>query len=96
MEPKYKPLPIDTSGIEIEDQISILAEVLAEHAHDIWAAQRFQDGWTFGSNRCDERKHHPCLVPYSALPESEKQYDRNAAIGTIKAIVALGYKIEKV
>ena len=29
------------------------------------------------------------------LPESEKQYDRNSAMETLKAIVSLGYRIEK-
>jgi len=29
------------------------------------------------------------------LPESEKVYDRNAAMETIKAILAQGYRIEK-
>jgi hypothetical protein len=29
-------------------------------------------------------------VPYADLPESEKQYGRNTAVETIKAIVAMG------
>jgi hypothetical protein len=29
------------------------------------------------------------------LPESEKRYDRNAALETIKAIMALGYRFVK-
>jgi len=29
------------------------------------------------------------------LPESEKEYDRNAAMETLKAIVALGYRLER-
>ncbi len=44
---------------------------------------------------CDFLKEHPCLVPYEELPESEKEYDRNAALQTLKAIVALGYGIKK-
>jgi hypothetical protein len=34
-------------------------------------------------------------VPYAQLPDSEKQLDRNTAIETLKAIVALGYRSEK-
>ena len=34
-------------------------------------------------------------MPYEELPESEKVYDRNTAMLTLKAIVALGYRIEK-
>ena len=35
----------------------------------------------------------PCS--YGELPESEKQYDRNTALETLKLIVKLGYRIEK-
>ena len=42
-----------------------------------------------------ELKHHPCLVEYDALPESEKDYDRNTSIATLKAILKLGWTIEK-
>ena len=38
---------------------------------------------------------HPCLVPYEELPEIEKDYDRNTAIGTLKLIQALGFDIVK-
>ncbi len=69
-------------------------ERLAEHNHDVWARQRLSDGWTLGPKRDDSKKEHPCLVPYAELSEGEKQYDRNAAIETLKAIVVLGYRIE--
>ena len=35
------------------------------------------------------------LVAESDLPETEKKYDRDTAIGALKLIIALGYKIEK-
>jgi hypothetical protein len=34
-------------------------------------------------------------VPYEALPGSKKTYDRNAAMQTLKALIALGYRIER-
>jgi len=69
--------------------------MLARNAHDIWARQRLADGWRFGPRRDDAKKEHPCLVPYEDLPESEKVYDRSAAMETLKAILALGYRIMK-
>jgi ryanodine receptor 2 len=69
--------------------------LLAKNAHDVWAQQRLSDGWIWGSERNDASKKHPNLVPYDQLPESEKNYDRNIALHTIKAIIALGYSIEK-
>lgn len=90
----YKPAPIDTTHVTLSPEVLELTEKLAEHAHDIWAQQRLSEGWTYGEKRDDEKKHHPCLVPYADLPDSEKQYDRNAALDTLKAIVALGNEIE--
>jgi hypothetical protein len=92
---KYEPRPIDTSKIKLPDEIHDLTERLAENAHDNWARQRIQDGWRYGPRRDDTKKEHPSLVPYKALPESEKEYDRHAAMETLKAIIFLGYHITK-
>ena len=89
----YKPEPIDTSGVTLSEDLRRLTELLAKNAHDNWAKQRLADGWTFGPQRDDARKLHPCLVPYDQLPESEKEYDRKTAMETLKAIIAAGYRI---
>jgi ryanodine receptor 2 len=73
-----------------------LLEQLARNVHDRWALQRLDEGWRLGEQRDDLRKLHPCLVAYEKLPESEKDYDRSTAVETIKAIIALGYQINKV
>ena len=90
----YRPEPIDTTGVKLSDDIVELTELLAKNAHDIWARQRMAEGWRYGPERNDARKEHPSLLPYEELTESEKEYDRNAAIQTLKAIIALGYRIE--
>lgn len=89
----YQPRPIDTSAVSLSPELLSLTESLAKNAHDLWAAQRLADGWTLGPERVDAAKKHPCLVPYADLPESEKEYDRQAALGTLKAISALGYRV---
>jgi len=91
----YQPQPIESSQVVLSEDILALTERLAENAHDLWAEQRIKDGWSYGVTRDDSRKQHPCLVPYADLPESEKQYDRNAAMETLKAIIAMGYSIIK-
>ncbi len=91
----YVPRPIPTEDITLPDDLLRLTEKLAENAHDHWALQRLGDGWTHGAERNDPQKKHPCLIPYDQLPNSEKEYDRNAAMETLKAIIALGYRIEK-
>ncbi len=92
----YQPRPIDTSAVSLPTELLALTERLAENAHDIWAQQRLAQGWTYGPQRDDATKQHPCLVPYADLPESEKEYDRRTAMETLKAIVALGYGIDRV
>ena len=91
----YTPNPLDTSAVVLPEALLGLLERLAENTHDVWAAQRMNDGWTYGPKRDDSNKHHPCLVPYSDLPESEKEYDRKTAGETLKAVMALGYSIDK-
>ena len=91
----YKPNPIDTREIVLSDDLLELREKIAENVHEVWAESRVVEGWTYGSERNDAAKTTPCLVPYSDLPESEKEYDRNTAFQTLKLIIALGYKIEK-
>lgn len=90
----YTPRPLDTSAVVLPPDLADLTEKLAENTHDNWAAQRLAEGWTLGPKRDDEAKTHPCLVAYAELPESEKEYDRVTALETLKAILALGYRIE--
>ena len=91
----YIPQPIDTSDIKLPDELETLVEQMSKNVHDVWAETRIQQGWTYGERRNDELKTHPCLVPYEELPESEKAYDRNTSIGTLKLIMKLGFTISK-
>ena len=92
---RYTPHPVDTSSIQLSSDILELTEQLAKNAHEVWAKERMAQGWRPGPERNDLRKEHPSLVPYEQLPESEKVYDRNTALETLKAIQALGYRIIK-
>lgn len=89
----YVPKPLDTTHVELPESLAALLERLAENTHEVWAAQRTRDGWTYGPQRDDATKQHPCLVPYHALPETEKEYDRRTAAETLKVVLALGYRI---
>jgi ryanodine receptor 2 len=91
----YIPKPIDIAHIQLSEDISELTELLAKNTHDVWAAQRMKEGWTYGPKRDDSKKEHPCLVEYEELPEQEKEYDRLTAINAIKTIAALGFHIER-
>ena len=92
----YQPTPIDTTKVVLPPDLLALMERLAEHTHDTWAQRRMADGWTYGSKRDDAHKRHPGLVPYGELPDAEKEYDRATALQTLKAIVALSFRIVRV
>ena len=91
----YIPQPYDVSGVELPESLNTLTEQIAENVHEIWAAGRIAQGWTYGEARNDALKQTPCLVPYGELPEDEKEYDRATAMGTLRLILTLGYKIVK-
>jgi ryanodine receptor 2 len=91
----YTPQPIDTTGIELPEELKTLVEKMSKNVHEVWSETRIQQGWSYGEQRNDELKTHPCLVPYEELPDSEKEYDRNSSIGTLKLIMKLGFKITK-
>lgn len=89
----YTPQPIDTSDVKLPEKLAPLIEQMAKNVHEVWAETRLAQGWTYGEQRNDVLKTHPCLVPYEELPEEEKEYDRNTSIGTLKLILRLGFKI---
>jgi len=95
MKQQYNPQPLDTNKVELSADLLKLTELLAKNTHDVWAKQRFAGGWKYGAERNDERKEHPCLVPYEDLPESEKEYDRSTAMETLKVIMKLKFNIKK-
>lgn len=91
----YIPQPIDTSDVKLPVELEILAEDIAKNVHEVWSEGRMKDGWTYGEERNDAEKHHPCLVPYEELTEAEKEYDRKTSQETLRLIMKLGFKIVK-
>lgn len=91
----YTPRPIDTSSVRLPEELEMLVEQMSKNVHDVWAENRIAQGWTYGKQRNDEQKQHPCLVPYEELPEAEKEYDRSTCVGTLKLILKLGFNITR-
>ena len=95
MKQTYTPAPLDTRDVELPKELDGLIEEMARNVHDVWAQGRIADGWTYGEQRDDKLKTHPCLVPYEELPDAEREYDRQTAVQTLKLILKLGFKIRK-
>ena len=91
----YEPNPIDVDSIPLNGDLEQLQDAIAENAHNVWAKARIKEGWTYGKEFDDEKKEDPTLMPYTSLPDSEKEYDRLTAFNTIKLVKKLGFDIVK-
>ena len=77
----YTPSPLNTENITLPDNLTELTEAMARNVHEVWALGRVKEGWKY--------------VPYEELPDSEREYDRQTAIQTLKLIMKLGFDIQK-
>lgn len=95
----YMPHSINLDEVDLDPNLEELMEAIAENVHDVWAEKRLAEGYVYGPvNNSDESKGpktNKDLVPYSVLPESEKQYDRDMATQTLKLAKRLGFKITR-
>lgn len=89
----YEPYPIKLDDVTLSDDLTELQEAIAENAHEIWARNRMDEGWSYGEERNDTRKETPDMQPYCNLPEGEKLYDREMAMQTLKLVKKLGFDI---
>ena len=92
----YEPSPIGLDDVELSEDLSELQEAIAENAHEIWAKNRRDQGWSYGPERNDQKKETPDMIPYCNLPESEKLYDREMAMQTLKLVKKLGWELKKI
>lgn len=50
-------------------------DATAEEQHKQWVADKLADGWLPGDVKSEEKKTHPCLVPYVDLPFEQRVKD---------------------
>ncbi|SBW18747.1 ryanodine receptor Ryr [Candidatus Protofrankia californiensis] len=62
-------------------------ELLAQHEHERWCAERHSQGWTFAPVRDDGRKQHELLVDWLELPDEQRAKDI-AAVRHLPALLA--------
>lgn len=44
-------------------------------SHENWFNMKLREGWKYGEEKDAEKKTHPCMSPYDALPEKQKFKD---------------------
>lgn len=59
-----------TNGIRVA-----LEGATPEQQHEAWMRDKIADGWKLGPVKDVDKKEHHCLVPYAALPETQRAKD---------------------
>ncbi|XP_033847359.1 ryanodine receptor 3 [Periophthalmus magnuspinnatus] len=86
----FIPTPVDTTQVVLPPLLDNVRDKLAENIHELWAMNKIELGWTYGKVRDDNKRQHPCLVDFSKLPETERNYNLQMSSETLKTLLALG------
>ncbi|KAM7298254.1 ryanodine receptor [Ixodes scapularis] len=90
----YVPEPVNTSGIQLSQDLHNIVQRFSEHFHDAWATRKMERGWQYGERWNDDVKTHPRLKPYNLLTDYEKERYRDPIRELLKALLAFGWKLE--
>jgi len=71
-------------------------ESLAELEHERWSKEKLDSGWQYGKLKDNDLKLHPCLIPWSGLPEDEKEKDRILVKRIPQILASVGYGVIRV
>jgi len=44
-------------------------------SHNSWMKEKVDTGWVYGEEKDEEKKTHPCIVPFEELPLFQQQKD---------------------
>jgi hypothetical protein len=80
---RIAPQAAGAAAVELTDED---VELMARVEHERWVDERVAAGWSAGA-RDDDRQVHPGLVPWSDLPETEREKDRDV-VRLIPALLA--------
>ncbi|XP_067310941.1 ryanodine receptor 3 isoform X2 [Pseudorasbora parva] len=92
----FIPIPVDTSQVVMPPHLEKVRDRLAENIHELWGMNKIELGWSYGKIREDNKRQHPCLVDFSKLPETERNYNLQMSTETLKTLLALGCHVVQV
>ncbi|XP_050933915.1 ryanodine receptor 3 isoform X3 [Lates calcarifer] len=92
----FIPTPVETSQVVMPPHLEKVRDKLAENIHELWGMNKIELGWSYGKIRDDNKRQHPCLVDFSKLPETEKNYNLQMSTETLKTLLALGCRVVQV
>lgn len=62
-----------------------------EEQHEAWSKFKIDQGYVYGEVKDDEKKTHPCLVPYDELPAHQRAKDKLFQSSILSMLAAAGY-----
>jgi hypothetical protein len=68
-------------------------ELLAEAEHEGWMRHKFKNGWRYDVKRDDEKRLHPCLIPYGDQSPEDIEKDKNTVRKYPEIISKARYRI---
>lgn len=90
----YNPQPINTSAVQLNNDLNSIVQKFSEHYHDAWASKKLENGWQHGDSWTDSQKTHPRLKPYNMLNDYEKERYKEPVRESLKALLALSWSVE--
>ncbi|KAM9364976.1 ryanodine receptor 2 [Pholidichthys leucotaenia] len=89
----FTPSPVDISKVVLPTQLEDIQEKMAENFHELWVMDKIDLGWTHGPVRDEVKRHDPCLVEFSKLPEQERNHNIQMAQDMLRTLLAFGFHI---
>lgn len=65
---------IDSAVAGVEFQM-VNPKATPAESHASWLARKEEEGWIYGPVKDVEKKEHPCMLPYDALPLEQRVKD---------------------
>lgn len=87
----YTPHPEYVARVKLPEQVASIADMLAENAHEIWAAGRQSEAKRKGAKA--KPVEDPFMKPFHELSAAKRKTDYLSALNTIKLIYKLGFII---
>ena len=91
---KYTPNPVNLNSVQLTNDIANLIQKFAEHYHDAYCQRKFENDWSYGDVKNEDKKQDPKLKPFHMLSMSEQNEYKQAITDLIKTILALNWRVE--
>ena len=90
-------MSLDDMDSDVVDSLSEgEVEFLSILEHDRWVTERKASGWVYGEEKDSDNRISPYMAPWGAIPESIKEYDREAVRNMVPILKGMGIKVYRV